>query len=81
MTNEKAIELMKQRAAQANDHVIFDPATMEARIGSDGRYHVYKRDGTTTLDHSSGVQDLSESIRRINQRNEKFWRDRIYGED
>jgi hypothetical protein len=81
MTNEKAIELMKQRAAEANDNVMFDPATMEARIGGDGRYHVYRKNGATTLDHSRGIDDprpsdLREALERINRRNAEFWKGR-----
>lgn len=81
MTNEKAIELMKQRAAAANDGVVFDPATMEARLGQDGRYHFFLRNGAATLDHSRGIDDprpsnLREALERINRRNAEFWEKR-----
>jgi hypothetical protein len=81
MTNEKAIDLMKQRAAAANDEVAFDPASMEARLGRDGRYHFFKKDGTMVLDHSVGIYDprpskMREALQRINQRNREFWEKR-----
>ena len=81
MTNEKAIELMRQRAASSNDRIVFDPSVHEARIGSDGRYHVFMRNGTTTLDHSAGVDDprpskLRNAPAELNAKNEAFWKDR-----
>jgi hypothetical protein len=81
MTNEKAIELMRQRAASSNDRIVFDPSVHEARIGSDGRFHVYMRNGTTTLDHSAGVDDprpskLRNALAELNAKNEAFWKER-----
>jgi len=77
--NQDAIEILKQRAAAANDGVQFDPATMEARLGRDGRYHFYRKDGAPTLDHSRGIDDprpssLRDALERINRRNAEFWR-------
>ncbi|HVR21824.1 MAG TPA: hypothetical protein VMU26_00730 [Candidatus Polarisedimenticolia bacterium] len=79
LRNEDAVQLMKERAAQASDCVTFDPSLHEARIGGDGRYHVFLRaTGRLVNDHSAGIDDprpstLRDKLAELNRRNQEFW--------